>query len=183
MSNNEPPTIPQSEYVRRWSAIQGLMHEKDIDFVLTYSDDRATAGAAHARYLTGFPPHFEPVLVLLPSEGEPTLLCGPESEEYARLLGRVNETRVLREFTHPDEDYPYAKIQGFGEVVGDLTEGSQIGRIGVGGLSMIPASILDSLKRSMPKAEWVDMEADLCGIRAVKSPSELAVIKLPTEWL
>ncbi len=90
------------------------MAEKEIDLILAYSNDMATAGAAHARYLTGFPPHFEAVCILLPLEGEPVLLCGPESEEYARLVGRMKETRVLRELTHPDEDYPYAKIQSFG---------------------------------------------------------------------
>ena len=148
-----------------------------MDLVLTYSNDMATAGAAHSRYLTGFPPHFEAVCALLPREGEPILLCGPESEEYARLVGRVEETRVLREFTHPDEDYPYARIQSFGQVVGELRGVSRIGRIGVGGLEMIPGGVLDSFKRALPEAEWVDVEAELCSVRAVKSPAEIAVIR------
>ena len=177
LSIPEPPTIPQSDYVRRWRAVQGLMAEKDMDLVLTYSDDRATAGAAHARYLTGFPPHFEPVCVLMSREGEPILLCGPESEEYARLVGRVKETRVLREFTHPNEDYPYARIRGFGEVVGELMGGGRIGRVGVGGLGRMPGGIFDSFKRMIPEAEWIDIEAELCGVRAIKSPPEIAVIR------
>jgi Xaa-Pro aminopeptidase len=152
------------------------MAEKDLDLVLTYSNDMATAGAAHARYLTGFPPHFESVCVLLPLEGEPVLLCGPESEEYARLVGRVKETRVLREFTHPDEDYPYARIQSFGQVVGEF-RGRRIGRIGVGGLGIIPGSVLDSFKHALPEAEWIDVETELCSVRAVKSSSEMAVIR------
>jgi len=177
VSITEPPTIPQSDYVRRWNAVQRLMAEKDIDLIVTYSNDRATAGSAHARYLTGFPPHFEAVCVLLQREGEPVLLCGPESEEYARLVGRVKETRVLREFTHPNEDYPYARIQSFGQVVNEFMGGCRIRRIGVGGLGMMPGSILDSFKHVLSEAEWVDVEAELCSMRAVKSPAEIAVIR------
>jgi Xaa-Pro aminopeptidase len=172
-----PPAIPRSDYVRRWRAIQRLMAEKNMDLILTYSNDMATAGAAHARYLTGFPPHFEAVCVLLPLEGEPVLLCGPESEEYARLVGWVKETRVLREFTHPDEDYPYARIQSFGQVVGELRGGSHIDRVGVGGLGMMPRSVSDSFKRALPEAEWIDAEEELCSVRAIKSPAEIAVIR------
>ena len=69
--------------------------------------DRATFGAAHARWLADFPVHFEPCLVLLPPEGAPVLLTGPESNEFALLRGRIPDVRVLREFTHPDEDYPF----------------------------------------------------------------------------
>lgn len=177
MSIAEPPTIPQSDYVRRWNAVQGLMAEKGLDLILTYSDDRATAGAAHARYLTGFPPHFEAVCVLLPRESEPVLLCGPESEEYARLVGRVKETRVLREFTHPDEDYPYAKLQSIGQVVNEFKRVGRVVRIGVGGFGMMPGGVLDAFKHSLPQAELVDAEAELCGVRAVKSPAEIAVIR------
>lgn len=177
VSISEPPTIPQSDYVRRWRAIQGIMAEKDIDIILTYSDDRATAGAAHARYLTGFPPHFEPVCVLMPKEGEPTLLCGPESEEYARLVGRVEKTRVLTEFTHPDEDYPYARIRGFGEIIRELLDGGRVVRVGVGGLVAMPGSILESFKRTLSEAEWVDVEAELSGVRAIKSAPEVAGIR------
>ncbi len=153
------------------------MAEKGIDLILTYSNDRATAGAAHARYLTDFPPHFEPVCVLMPPEGEPVLLCGPESEEYAKLVGRVKETRVLREFTHPDEDYPYASIQSFEHVVREFMGGGRVGRIGVGGLGMMPRGVFDSFKSALPDAEWIDVEAELSSIRAVKSPAEIVVLR------
>ncbi|MCP4165790.1 MAG: hypothetical protein GY759_07830 [Chloroflexi bacterium] len=39
------------------------------------------------------------------------MLVGPESDQYALLAGQVADVRVLQEFTHPDEDYPYSRIQ------------------------------------------------------------------------
>ena len=41
----------------------------------------------------------------------------------------------------------------------------------------MPGSVLDSFKRAIPEAEWVDAEAMLCGVRAIKSQAEIAVIK------
>jgi hypothetical protein len=65
------------------------------------------AGPGHARYLADFSPHFEPVCILIPAAGEPLLLSGPETETFAQLTARVTDVRVVREFSHPDEEYPY----------------------------------------------------------------------------
>jgi len=171
------PAIPKSEYPRRWRATQRLMADKGYDLVLTYSDDRATAGAAHARYLAGFQPHFEPVSVAILPEGDPHMLTGPESEEYARLVGQLDQIHVLREFTHPDEDYPYAVIRGLREILDGLTDISKIRRVGVGGLDAMGERTLAAMRRVVPDAAWVDAEADLSLLRAVKTPAEVAVIR------
>ncbi len=98
------PRIPAEEYPQRWCKVQALMEEQRLDLLIAYADDRATYGAAHARWLADFPVHFEPAFVLLRREGAPILVCGPESDEYARLRGQIPDVRVLREFTNPDED-------------------------------------------------------------------------------
>src|SRR5512143_2110172 len=104
------PRIPDEEYSRRWRQVQALMDRLKLDLVLAYGDDRAVFGPAHVRWLANVPVHFEPMLVLVRAAGEPLLLCGPESDRYALQVGRVRQVRVLREFTHPDEDYPYSHI-------------------------------------------------------------------------
>ncbi len=114
------PTIPPQEYPARWVRVQSLLAAYDLDLLVAYADDRATFGAAQARWLADFPVHFEPACVLVPREGAPIMLLGPESDEYARLRGRIVDVRVLREFTHPDEDYPYSVIQGLGEILTDI---------------------------------------------------------------
>src|SRR5512137_2111670 len=120
MSETIKPSIPSSEYPERWKKVQVMMAAKGLDFLVAYADDRATYGAAHARWLANFPVHFEPVCILIFPKGHPIMLTGPESDQYALLAGQIPDVRVLREFTHPNEDYPFAKIQSLAEIVSDM---------------------------------------------------------------
>ena len=172
------PVIPVEEYPQRWEKVQKLMKELDLDIVLAYADDRATFGAAHARWLADIPVHFEPVCILIPSVGDPVLLCGPESDEYCRIRGKISNIKVLEEFTHPDEDYLYTEIRSLGQIVSKL-EGvsSKVSRIGLAGRSLISADLLDSFKAAFPSAKWQDIENEICSLRAVKSKAELDIIR------
>jgi Xaa-Pro aminopeptidase len=177
MATRRHPVIPKSEYPKRWRAVQRMMAEEGYDLIVAFSDDKATAGAAHARYLAGFPPHFEAVCTLTPQEGIPHLLTGPESEEYARLVSAVEQIHVLREFTHPDEDYPYTKIHGFREIVGDIVDLGKIKKIGVGGSDTVGCSAFNAIREAVPNAKWLDAEAKISGLRGIKTPAEIAVIR------
>ena len=176
------PCIPPAEFPRRWKLVQDVMGELDLSFLLAYADDRATFGAAHARWLADFPVHFEPACVFMPLSGEPMLLCGPESDQYALLVGRIPQVRVLQEFTHPNEDYPFAKIRSLAEVVASsgaaaaLTGGARV-RAGIAGRGLVSADFWSALQRALPGVEWVDMENEMCALRARKTPAELAVIR------
>lgn len=177
-SEQTRPVIPASEYPQRWKKVQRWMAAQDLDILVAYADDRATFGAAHARWLADFPVHFEPACVLVPRQGQPGLLVGPESDQYARLVGQIADVRVLREFTHPDEDYPYAKIQPLSEVLVEIGQDiSAVRRVGLGGGGLMGAGALAALRQAMPQAEWVDVENGLCDLRAQKSPAEIEVIR------
>lgn len=172
------PTIPSAEYPVRWQKVQQMMTTHDLDLLIAYADDRATYGAAHARWLANFPVHFEPVCILILRQGEPIMLVGPESDQYALLAGEIADVRVLREFTHPNEDYPYAIIHSLSEILADMGQDvAAVRRVGVGARGLISADLLAALQRAIPNAEWVDMENALCDLRAEKSPTEIAVIR------
>ena len=179
MANTEPgPTIPVEEYPQRWRQVQRLMDELQIDLLLAYGDDRAVAGAAHVRWLANIPVHFEPMCVLVPRTGEPSLLCGPESDQYVLRVGQVPDVRVLREFTHPDEDYPYTKIEGLAEIMADMAGGpGSVRRVGLAGRSLLGAETARAFEAALPGAEWVDVENQMCSLRAKKSPAEIAVMR------
>ncbi|RKX88242.1 MAG: hypothetical protein DRP58_01005 [Spirochaetes bacterium] len=170
--------IPSEEYPVRWKKVQNLMKELNLDIVLAYADDRATFGAAHARWLADIPVHFEPVCILVPAAGDPVLLCGPESDEYCRIRGQVKDIKVLEEFTHPDEDYLYTEIRSLKEIISGLAGLNQnITRIGLAGRGLIGADLLKSFEAAFSSAEWLDIETEMCSLRAVKTKSEIAIIR------
>lgn len=172
------PAIPAEEYPRRWERVQELLARLDLDLLVAYADDRAAFGPAHARWLANFPVHFEPACLLFPRGGAPSLLVGPESDHYARLVAAIPDVRVLREFTHPDEDYPYATIHDLAAVVAEKGwAAGSVRRVGLAGGGLIGADLLAGWRRALPGAEWVDVENPLCELRARKSPAELAVIR------
>ena len=178
INQNTKPTIPAAEYRQRWGKVQTMMAEQNLDFLVAYADDRAVFGPAHARWLANFPVHFEPVCILLPRAGEPVMLVGPESDEYALLAGEITDVRVLREFTHPDEDYPYARIQSLAEIMAESgTVRQAVRRVGLGGGGLMGAAILAAFKEALPEVEWVDVENALCDLRARKSAAEIEVIR------
>src|SRR5271157_155154 len=172
------PAIPAEEFPQRWARVQTMMDREKLDLLVAYADDRAVFGAAHARWLANFPVHFEPVCILLFRQGPPIMLCGPEPREYALLAGRVSDVRVLREFTHPNEDYPFSTIQSLAEIVGEaIPDSAAVRRIGLAARGLMSADLLASFEASFPRAEWADVENAMCDVRAQKSPAELAVIR------
>lgn len=179
MSETESkPQIPSTEYPERWRKVQAMMAARNLDFLVAYADDRAAFGPAHARWLANFPAHFEPVCVLMPRDGDPVMLVGPESDHYALLAGQIDDVRVLQELTHPDEDYPYSRIQSLAAVMADVGRGlSAATRVGLGGRGLIGADLMAAFRDALPSAEWVDVENALCDLRAQKSPAELDVIR------
>jgi len=171
------PVISDAEFRERWGRVQALMAAMGLDILLAYADDRATFGAAHARWLADFPVHFEPVCILMPAQGEPVLLCGPESDQYALLVGKIPTVSVLREFTHPDEDYPFATIRGLAEAAGAALAGVAVRRVGLAGRGLIGAGFWEALQKALPGVEWVDVENEMCALRAQKSPAEMEIIR------
>ena len=106
------------------------------------------------------------------------LLSGPESDQYAMLAGRIKDVRVLREFTHPDEDYPHSKIQSLAEVIEDAVDNFQsVRKVGLAGRSLMSGDVLSAFQKSLPKVTWVDVESDMCNLRARKSAAEIEVIR------
>lgn len=177
MDPRDRPVIPAEEYPQRWSRVQSMMKQQKLNLLLAYADDRATFGAAHARWLVNFPVHFEPVCILLFPQGPPHMLCGPETREYALLASCISDIHVLREFTHPDEDYPFATIQSVSEIVTKSIPTASSIRVGLAGRGLMSADLLASFQASFANSEWVDVENAVCDLRAEKSPTEVAVIR------
>ncbi len=181
----ELPRIPDSEFQTRWDRLQATMADAGLDLVIAYADDHAVAGPGHARYFADFAPHFEPVCVLMPAAGEPLLLSGPETETFAQLTARVKDVRVIREFTHPDEEYPFTTLVSLRDVIAEVSEraGAPPRRLGLAGLELMPVKIYHVLKEAFVQGEagagveLIEAENLVTGLRAVKTPAEQSVIR------
>jgi Xaa-Pro aminopeptidase len=173
--NTVKPVIPMEEYPIRWEHARKIMASHSLDILAAYADDHAVFGPAWARYFANFAVHFEPCIILLPIDADPVLLVGPESPNYARLQSPIKDIRVLKEFTHPDEDYPFTKIHSFADVLNSLNVGN-LKRIGVCGGSMMSAALYSALTALLP-GEWINADASISSIRAVKTPAEIEVIR------
>ena len=128
------------------------MAAERLDLLVAYGNDRAVSGPAHVRWLADVPVHFEPMAVLMPATGDPVLACGPESDQYALRVGTITDVRVLREFTHPDEDYPHSRIEALATIITGL--GGAIGpvrRLGVAGRGLLDADTAAALAAALPE--------------------------------
>ena len=175
----ELPRIPDTEFHTRWERLQTAMVEAGLDLVIGYADDHVVAGPGHSRYLADFAPHFEPVVILVPVAGEPLLLSGPETETFAQLTARIKDVRVVREFTHPDEEYPFTTLVSLQDVIVEAFErvGSSPRRVGLAGLELMPFKMHRSLVQALGSVEMIDAEGLMTGLRAIKTSAEQEVIR------
>jgi Xaa-Pro aminopeptidase len=173
------PRIPDAEFGTRWQRLQAAMSHAALDMVIAYADDHAVAGPGHARYLANFAPHFEPVCVLVPAAGEPLLLSGPETETLAQLTARVKDVRVVREFTHPDEEYPFTTLVSLRDAIAEASERAGVPprRVGLAGLELMSIKMYQALGQALSSVQVVEAGHLLTGLRAIKSPAEQKVIR------
>ncbi|MBM3706609.1 MAG: hypothetical protein FJW66_08810, partial [Actinobacteria bacterium] len=166
------PVIPEGEFEVRWKKVQDLLARKKLDLLIAYSDDHAVFGAAYARWLADFPVHFEPVCIILSREGKPQLFCGPESEEYALNFSKIKEVLAIREFSHPDEDYPYSRIFSLKTLLKEKSKKlGGIKRVGIAGMDLINYEFYLILRNAFHEADFINIDKDLTMLRAIKSPA------------
>ena len=155
-----------------------LLEKKNIDVALVYYDE---LNIANGWYLTGWCPQFEKGAVLVTKEGKTLLLGGPESEPFAKQSSAVSETRNFSAFMVPDEEYPNAKIIGFGELFEELGGKEGIGRVGLVGMNEMPYEVYRQIAEGFSGTEIVDITGDYLKFRYVKSDWEVEQARAATK--
>src|SRR5512137_695963 len=113
--------IPDAEFRMRCKRVQDGVRAKGLDVLVVHSNE---ADFANVRYLSDYWPAFESAGVVLPAEGEPILLIGPESATYARDRSRIETIRKVlwyRESAEPD--YPDILVSSFTDVLAEACGG------------------------------------------------------------
>jgi len=173
------PTIPKEEFGIRQKKLQELMRQHGIDMIAAYADDRYVYGQAYTRWLCNYQPQFEPACALLPAKGDMLMITGAESEAFVPVASYCENTKVVDDFLHPDEEYPYVTTHKFDSVLNDIEDsiGKKVGKIGFAGLSDMPHTIYEMFRRRFDMEAAVDATPLFTQLRMVKSENEIAVIK------
>jgi len=167
--------LGQAEYEARIQKVKRLLEEKELDLALVYYDE---FNIGNGWYLTGWCPQFESGAVLIPREGEPMLLGGPESEPFAKMDSAISETRNFPVFMVPDEEYPNASILDFPGLFEELTAGGRrVEKVGLVGGGRMPAECYRQIVQGFKNVELVDMTQDFVQLRYSKSAWELEQIR------
>ena len=106
-----------AETEKRIKAVREILKAKGLDAALIYFDE---LNIANGWYLTGWCGQFEKGSVLVPVEGEPILLGGPESEPFAKMSSAITKVRCFPVFMVPEEEYPNATIINFKQLYEEL---------------------------------------------------------------
>lgn len=174
------PVIPVQEFAVRRQNLQNATREAGLDLLVIFSNDRATAGPAHVRYVTDFAAHFEPTCCLIPAAGESVLVTGPEAEALAELTSKIDRIVVAEEFKHPEQDHPFSTMSNFPAIIAGMAPalGHNVRKVGIIGQELMDAGLYASLNEHYELSSVDDI---MYKLRAVKSSSELAIIKYAFE--
>lgn len=176
------PSIPREEYKERVKKVQAAMKAEGYDLILTYGNE---AEPQFVRYFSAYWPSFETAGVLIPREGDPLLLIGPESYTYAADRSMIDEICLLKAFRESSEpEYPGKKLDTFNTVFERLLSKSPVKRFGVAGLPLMTIGVYEALRESLSGYGDVKIEkadAIVNNIRMRKTENELACMRAAAE--
>ena len=176
------PSIPREEYKERVIKVQETMKKEGYDLILTYGNE---AEPQFVRYFSAYWPSFETAGVLIPQEGDPLLLIGPESFTYASDRSMIDEICLLKAFRESSEpEYPGKKLDTFNTVFEKLLGKKPIKRFGVAGLPLMTIGVYEALSEALKVYGEIKIEkADdvVNNIRMNKTENELACMRAAAE--
>ena len=168
------PFIPQEEFDLRVKKVQAAMAEQGYDLLLAYGNE---AEPQYVRYFSNYWPSFETAGVLIPREGTPLLLIGPESYTYAADRSKIPGIRLLKAFRESSEpEYPGKKLDTFRSVFAEVWGDKPIRRFGVAGLPLMTIGVYEALSQALDvKVEKADDIVN--ALRMRKTENELACMR------
>lgn len=167
-------SLPISELESRLQKMRELLLSKGLPCGLIYYDE---LNIANGWYFSGWCPQFESGAILVPVQGEPMILGGPESEPFAQIDSAIKKTRNIPVFMVPEEEYPNAYISSFAEVFKEIGMSEADRRVGVVGLEKMPLGVYRRLIAELEGVELVDLTPEYENFRKLKSPWEIEQIK------
>lgn len=172
------PRITNEEFKERINKTQTSMKEKGIDLLFCFSSE---SEPQYVRYYSDYAPLFETAGCLIPYEGEPALLVGPESETFSAEYSRIENIKKILYFRESsDPEYPDAQLDTFDEVIEEMMKGKKLKKVGIVGLSIITHVVYSELLSAIERlgdVEVVSADALVNDLKKIKSVNEIACLQ------
>lgn len=169
------PTLPREEYFERIERMREKVREHDLDAVIIVSSE---AEPANVRYFTNYWPVFETAGILIPREGKPLLLIGPESVTLVESNSVIQDYRKLLEFRESsDPEYPDIEHDTFESVFKEASQGRGIKRLGLIGTNIMTVQVYEGIMKALPDANITKEDMLLREMRMIKSSNERMLLK------
>lgn len=164
-------SVIEEEFSSRIQKVQKLLQNDQRDGVLVFSTESEPYGV---RYFADYWPSFETTGVLIPREGEVSLLIGPESLTYAQGHSKVKNIIRMKDFRESSQpDYPGSKLATWEDVLSQ----HKIKKLGIAGWHMFPYAIMHNLEAAISKANISDADQLIRQVTLKKSPVEQACLR------
>jgi len=167
--------IPKSEFQERIKRIQKQLAERGLDALLTFGSE---AEPQYVRYLADYWPAFETASVLVPVEGSPILIIGPESLTFARGRSKIDEIRRILEYRESSEpEYPGVTLDTFPSVFSEISKGKGVKNLGIAGYTVANVPVYTALQQAMTGEKIVRADDIVIEMRKIKSANEIALLR------
>ena len=164
--------LTSQEFSRRMAAAQAAVRKNNLDAILVFSTESEPAAV---RYFSDYWPSFETAAVLIPADGTPALIIGPESLTYATSRSKLPKIIQLMDFRESSQpDYPGSTLPKWEDIVSEY----KLKKIGVCGWYLFPYMMMTDLAKAMGGIENIVPADDM--IRPIfmkKSAEEIACLK------
>src|SRR5579864_2604 len=167
--------FPESEYARRIAAVQARLRAESLAALVAFSNG---ADPGHARYLANFEAGAGDTVVIIPASGTPMLTTN------WLMHGEPMHTSIWTTWladVRPAERPGFARspeTSVAGHAADRIQEaGAAADRIGYAGTAIFPHALMVALEERLPRATWIPADDLLLGVRAVKSPLEIDVMR------
>jgi len=167
--------IPTAEFQERIRRVQTELAARRLDALLTFGNE---AEPQFVRYFSDFWPAFETAGVLIPVEGEPLLIIGPESLTYAQGRSKIPQIRQVLAYRESSEpEYPGKQLETYASLFDEISGGKGIRRLGLVGFPITTVPVWEGLRAAMTGNEMVRADDIVVEMRKIKSENELALLR------
>jgi len=137
------PILTSQEFARRMQSAQDIVRQNNLDAILVFSTESEPASV---RYFSDYWPSFETAAVLIPADGQPALIIGPESLTFASSRSRITNIIQLMDFRESSQpDYPGSTLPKWGDVVSQY----RLKKVGLCGWYLFPYAMMTELAAAL----------------------------------